>query len=260
MISKGLNNWFACPRPNPGAETRLFLFPYAGGGPAAFNKWPAALPSSIETWIAHYPGRGSRHKESPIKRLSILSDALAQAIEPLSDKPFAFFGHSFGGLVAYELAWHLRQLNLAQPQILLISACGAPHLPDPHPPIHALPETDFVKSLQALNGIPAEVASQPELLELLLPILRADFEALETYRFSSNGLQNPPQPFDCPILVLGGMNDLRVNQERLEGWAQYTSAIFRALYFPGDHFFIHEAREAVLTSISTELSQLHAKI
>ena len=218
-----------------------------------FGKWSAELPGNMETWIAHYPGRGSRHDEPPISRLAILVEKLLKAILPLLDKPFAFFGHSLGGLVAFELTRHLRRNNLPQPQILFISACGAPHLPDPHPPIHTLPDTEFLKSLQQLNGIPAELLHQSDVMKFLIPTLRADFEIIENYDYTSN------VPLDCHIIAFGGLDDTRVSQERLEGWALHTNASFKSQYFPGDHFFISTARESVTASIAAELTSSHAK-
>src|SRR5436309_3111491 len=160
--SSNSNNWFVCPQSNPEAETRLFLFPYAGGGPAAFGKWSAELSNHVEAQIAHYPGRGSRHNESPIKQIVTLVARLSQAIQPLLDKPFAFFGHSLGGLVAFELTRHLRRNNFPLPETLFVSACSAPQLPDLYPPIHGLPDAEFLKSLGQLNGIPSDLLHQPD--------------------------------------------------------------------------------------------------
>ena len=243
-----MSQWLVSPRPTPGAEMRLFLFPFAGGGPAAFGKWPAAFPGTIETWITHYPGRGSRHNDPPIKKLAVLVENIFQAIQPHLDKPFAFFGHSLGGLVAFELARLLRNQNLPQPETLFISACSAPHLPDPHPPIHALPYAEFLKAVEDFNGIPSEVLNFPELLEILLPVLRADFELVENYRYSPN------QPsLDIPVIVLGGIDDPRVSKEQLEGWSAQTNSGFKAIYFPGDHFFINDVRDEIIGSIAREM-------
>ena len=210
---------------------RLFLFPYAGGGPAVFGKWPAGFPETIETWLVHYPGRGARHSEQPLKRVISLAENLSQAIEPLLDKPFAFFGHSLGALVAFELARQLHQQNLPRPKILFVSACGAPDGPDPNPPIHTLPDSQFLRALQDLNGIPGEVMNVPELLEILLPTLRADLEAAETYTPAPGGTK-----LNCPILALSGMDDQRISAERIEGWSSHTTAAFQSRYFPGDQF------------------------
>jgi medium-chain acyl-[acyl-carrier-protein] hydrolase len=248
------NNWFVCPQIRPEAVTRLFLFPYASGGPAAFNKWSTELPESMETRIAHYPGRGSRHKEPPIKQISLLVERLSEIIQPLLDKPFVFFGHSLGGLVAFELARQLSQRNLPQPQILFISACGAPHIPDPQPAIHALPDAEFLKSLQQLKGVPSELSQQPDVMQLLLPILRADFQAIESYIYAPG-----ESPLNCPIVAFGGLNDPRVSRERLEGWYLHTKSGFKSQYFPGDHFFVNTAREAVIACITAELTSAHAK-
>jgi medium-chain acyl-[acyl-carrier-protein] hydrolase len=256
-VNQSLSNskpWFVCPLIKPNADTRLFLFPYAGSGPTAFSKWPAELPGATETWVAHYPGRGSRHNEAPIKELATLTEEICLAIQPLLDKPFALFGHSLGALIAFELTRCLRQNAFPLPDALFVSACGAPHLPDPHPPIHALPDTEFLRALQELNGIPAEVAKLPELMELLLPTLHADFEVAESYQYISNAYE-----LTCPIVAFGGNDDPRVSRERLEGWASLTDGCFKSQYFPGDHFFINTIRESVIASIVTELTSSYAK-
>ncbi len=235
--------WFVCPKPNPAAESRLFIFPYAGGSPAAFTKWTA---NNIETHIAHYPGRGSRFNEPAIKRLDVLVEHLLREIHPLLDKPFAFFGHSMGGLIAFELARSFRRLNLPRPTRLFISACGAPHIPGPNPSIHALPDDDFLEALKKFNGIPSEILNHPEALKILLPILRADFEAVETYRCTDG------EPFELPIAVFGGLDDPRISREQLEGWAKQTTSRFESRYFPGGHFFINESRNAILEFLSAK--------
>lgn len=244
------NQWFVCPQPNPKAETRLFLFPYAGGGPPAFTTWCKEFPDTIEVWIVHYPARGSRYKEAPVKELSVLVEQIHQAIQVLIHKPFAFFGHSMGGMVAFDLVRTLRQKNSLQPVTLFISACGAPHIPRPHKPMHALPDEEFLKALKDLNGIPAEVLNHPDLMKLLLPTLRADFELFETYHFAS------ASPLDCPIVAFGGLDDPRVSRERIEGWSLHTSSNFKSRFFDGDHFFINTAKKPVIAEIRSSLSGL----
>jgi medium-chain acyl-[acyl-carrier-protein] hydrolase len=239
------SNWFVCPPANSEAESRLFLFPYAGAGPAVFNQWSSRFPGNLETWIVHYPGRGSRHTEPPINQVDLLAERLSEAIQPFLDKPFAFFGHSLGGMIAFELTRHLRRKNLPQPEILFLSACGAPHIPDPNPPLHTLPDDRFLQSLGQLHGVPAELSHQPDVLQLLLPILRADFEAVENYVY------RPELPLRCPIAAFGGLDDPRLSRERLEAWCLQTASSFKSQYFPCDHFFIHTAREAVIAAIVT---------
>jgi medium-chain acyl-[acyl-carrier-protein] hydrolase len=244
------DKWFVCPRVKPDAISRIFLFPYAGGDPSVFSSWSAQLPDSIESHIIHYPGRGSRYNEAPVRSLIALTSDLTQAIQPLLDKPFTFFGHSLGGLVAFELARRLRQNGLPQPSAIFISACGAPHIPDTQPPIHALPEGEFIESLKRLNGIPNEIINNTEVLKLFISILRADLELIERYEHKTD------TPLDVPILAIGGLDDHRISRERLEGWVDHTNVDFRATYFPGDHFFINTARDSVIASIVREIDTL----
>jgi len=243
--STNSSKWFVCPQVNAKAETRLFLFPYAGAGPAVFGTWIAELPDRLEGYVAHYPGRGSRHNEPPLKRLAALVDGLAQSIQPLLDKPFALFGHSLGGLAAFELARRLRQNQLPQPTVLFISACRAPHIPDPHAPIHGLSDPEFLQSLQQLNGIPSGLLDQPDAIQLLLPILRADFEAVESHPFNAG-----EPPLDCPILVFGGLDDPRVSRDHLKGWSLHTNSRFESQHFPGDHFFINNVKDSIIETIA----------
>lgn len=250
-VSSNSNHWLVCPQANPEADVRLFFFPYAGGGPAAFNRWFAGLPKPMQGCAIHYPGRGSRHHEQTIKDISLLVDALSGAIQPLLDRPFVFLGHSLGGLVAFELARHLCQNDLPEPTILFISGCGAPHLPNPHQPIHTLPDVEFIEALQRLNNLPSELLELPEAMESLLPALRADFEAFECYQYTPGKL-----PLDCPIVTFGGLDDPRVSREQLEGWALHTSSSFKSQYFPGDHFFINTVRQSIIASIATEIEAL----
>lgn len=249
------NPWYVCPYPNPGAETRLFFFPYAGGGPSVFSKWLNELPNYLEGYVAHYPGRGSRYQEPPIKSLAVLVERLYEAIQPLLDKPFVFYGHSLGGLVAFELILRLRKNDLPQPTMLFVSASEAPHLYDPHPIIHKLPDAEFIKALQELNGTPSELLQHTDLMTLLLPMLRADFEAIENYRY----VPNEP-PLYIPIIAFGGLDDRRVSREHLEGWAKYTNMRLNSRYFSGDHFFLNTSRELILESITSEIPRSsHAK-
>lgn len=249
------NTWFVTPQPKPDATTRVFFFPYAGGGPAAFAKWCNGLNDSFRLGstrafsglAVHYPGRGSRHSEPPLTDLRALVENLSQAIPPLLDKPFAFFGHSLGGLIAFELARTLRRKGLAQPNILFVSACAAPQLPNPHPQFHQLPDVEFANELKKLNGIPPEILQNRELMQLALPTIRADFEMVETYQYQAD------VPLACPIVALGGLDDARVSREQLEGWAMHTNDSFESQFFAGGHFFLTTAHEAVLKFVEGKL-------
>src|ERR1700694_2711560 len=151
------DQWIVRRKPGPHTRRRLFCFPYAGAGASIFRAWPDGLPTDVEVCPVQFPGRGTRLMERPFTRLSPLVEALAQALVPLLDKPFAFFGHSLGALVGFELARQLRRQTGVQPVRLFVSADRAPQIPPRDRPIHALPKGEFLVELRRLNGIPRKV-------------------------------------------------------------------------------------------------------
>jgi medium-chain acyl-[acyl-carrier-protein] hydrolase len=242
-------DWFACPRPVPAAGLRLYCFPYAGGGVPAFRAWPDGLPPTVEVRVAQLPGRGARIRETPFARLGPLVAALAAALRPTLDRPFAFFGHSLGALVGFELARALRRQGGPQPARLFVSGHAAPHLPQSGPAIHALPDAAFRDELRRLDGTPVEILDNQEVMQLLLPALRADFAASEAYAYTAE------PPLECPIAAFGGAEDERVSRPALEAWRKQTRAAFSLKMFPGGHFFLHSARQAVLRALREELER-----
>lgn len=242
-----LNSWVTCPKPNPQALIRLFCFPYAGGSSLIFRNWSDKLAPNIEVCAIELPGRGIQMKLAPFNQLEPLVKAIAPALLSYLDKPFAFFGHSMGGLVSFELARLLRNEYRINPAHLFISGRRAPTIPDTKPPIHDLPELDFKEELRRLNGTPSSVLDNPELMQLLLPMLRADFAVLETYVYKHQ------QPLDCPITVFGGLEDTEVSHDNLLAWQEHTKASFSIQMFDGDHFFIHSAQELLLKTLAESL-------
>lgn len=251
MTSSKTNNritpWLNHFQPNPNASLRLFCFPYAGGAAYIFRDWAEHLPADVEVCPVQLPGRGARMRETPFVRVSVLVNALCHDLLPYLDKPFVFFGHSLGALISFELARKLSHDYQLEPLHLFVSGRGAPQLPDTRPDTYNLPEDEFVKELRRLNGTPAEVLDQPELLQLIIPMLRADFELCETYEHLTSA------PLKCSITALGGLFDEDVPRERLEPWQEHTSASFSLKMFPGDHFFIHSAESMLLQIVTLEL-------
>lgn len=241
--------WFSIRRPNPRAALRLFCFPYAGGGARIYSAWPQDLPSAFEVCAVQLPGRETRMKEPPFRELTTLVEAVGAAIGPYLDRPFAFFGHSMGALISFELARLLLEHSGARPAHLFVSGRRAPQLPDEEPPTYNLPNDEFLEKLRELNGTPAEVLEHPELMELMTPLLRADFSVVQTYVYK------PGPALDCPITAFGGVQDVEVGREDVKAWREQTTNAFSARFLPGDHFFVNhpQTRAVMLGVIAQEL-------
>jgi len=184
--------------------------------------------------------------ERPFAQLSPLIEALAQALVPFLDEPFAFFGHSLGALVGFELVRRIRRQYGVHPVRLFVSAGRAPQIPHRGRPIHTLPDKEFLMELRRLNGTPSELLGHEELMEIMLPVLRADFAVYETYLYSTE------PPLNCPISAYGGIQDHRVNESDLEAWRAQTNVSFSLRMFPGDHFFLKQP--LLLRVLSQELA------
>ena len=215
-----------------------------------YRQWPALLPANIEVCLVNLPGRGSRLHEPAFEDLLTLVEAFSEVIVGYFDKPFAFFGHSMGALISFELARSLRRKNLPQPRYLFLSSRMAPQFKEPQPPTYNLPEDQFLEEVRRLNGTPKDVLDHPELMQLIMPLLRADFAVCQTY------LHTVEEPLASPITVLGGLQDHDITRESLEGWRAHTSAAFRLRMVQGDHFFINTAPDVILGAIAYELSRM----
>lgn len=235
---------FVVPKPRPEAASRLFCFPHAGSGPAAFFDWPMRLGPEVECVFLQYAGRGSRFREKPWKDVDNLVQEIAHDFPGWEDKPFAFYGHSFGGVVAFELARYLKQAKDPQPDHLFVGATRAPHLESPHPPLRDLDDRSFVDQVQArYGGIPEAIFRDPDVLELFLPAMRADFAAYETYPFRWG------EPLDIPISAFGGANDKAVTLESIRKWALHTTAAFDMNVLPCGHFFTASSVNNLIRSL-----------
>ena len=250
MNRSPLNGWAVYPSRNPNARLRLFCFPYAGGGATVYSPWPRALPPEVEVVAVQPPGREARLAEKPYGDLAQLVEAMHPQLLPHMDKPFAFYGHSNGGLMAFELARTLRRTGGPMPLHLFVGGRPAPQLDLDEEMIHALPHDEFLNALRRYAGTPEEVLQNAEIMELIEPVLRADFSLGETYAYT------PEPPLDLPVSAYGGERDDEVDVEELEAWREQTSREFRLQMFNGDHFFINGNRAQVLQHLSRELRPL----
>lgn len=232
------------------AALRLFCFPYAGGGASVFRKWSTALPDAVEICAVQLPGRETRLNERPFSCLMSLVEDMSESILPYLDRPFAFFGHSVGALIGFELARRLCRRYGRVPAHLFVSGSPAPQVPNTDPPIHALPEPEFLNRLRRFNGTPPEVFEHRELMEFISPVLRADFALRETYGYV------PEPPLECPVSAFTGMEDPDVPLPQVEAWHEQTAHAFQLQQFPGDHFFLHTAQRLLLERISLTLRGL----
>jgi medium-chain acyl-[acyl-carrier-protein] hydrolase len=212
-----------------------------------FRGWETAFGSNVDFCPVQLPGRETRWSEPPYGDLRGLLEALEEALVPWMDVPFALFGHSLGGVVSFELARTLRAGGHREPIHLFVSGSRAPQRPRLTARMHDATDGDFVAALRLLGTVPQEVLRNEELLELVLPALRADFRIYETYAYL------PGDPLGCPISIFGGERDHLVGYDDLSAWRGLTTGGSSLRLFPGGHFFVRNARNGVLSAVRVDL-------
>ncbi len=244
------STWLTRFAPRPTATMRLICFSHAGGGAAVYRPWALSMPAAVEVMAIVLPGREGRVHETPLPAMSMLLEELIPALLPHLDRPFAFFGHSMGALVAFETARALQRHGASLPIRLLLSGRRAPHLPEQEPPLHQLQNDEFLAEINNRHGgIPVAVLQHRDLLALLLPGLRADMTVIETYRHDGG------PGFSGPISVFGGMDDARARRDQLLAWQQHTAHPLTLRMFAGGHFYFNEpqARDALIATVAAAL-------
>jgi medium-chain acyl-[acyl-carrier-protein] hydrolase len=235
--------WIPYRRTAPDCRIRLFCFAFAGGGASVFRSWSLR---HVDICPIQLPGRENRLKEPLISRMESLVSALVPALSRHNGLPHAFFGHSLGGFIAYEMAQRLGG------KALLVSGCPAPHVPRTARPIHQLPEAEFLEAVKAFDGIPPTIVENPDLLSFFAPVLRADLTLYETYRPA--GLKRLP----VRVVAFSGEDDPRVTPQQIDAWRD-SSSDFRHHFLPGGHFFLRESEALVLSAIERELMAEYAQ-
>jgi surfactin synthase thioesterase subunit len=211
---------------------------FGGGSSAAYRPWAARFPADVQMYGIDLPGRAARYHEPLLTRMEAITQALAGV--PDFEAPAVFFGHSLGALLAYEWAQGLAEARRRQPVRLVVSGRSAPQAPSERAPIHRLPDDAFLEEVKRYQGLPEDVLAHRELVELVLPVLRADFTLTETYRFRARA------PLAIPITVCCGSSDPMVDPERWLDWQRCTTASCERRLYEGGHFYLHDHRDALI--------------
>ncbi|MGK5631435.1 thioesterase II family protein [Streptomyces sp. URMC 123] len=240
--------WFVSFDDRPEASLTLICFPFAGASAPAFRPWLPLLPRSVALRAVQLPGRQDRMREPAMTGHREIVDALADAMaERPPERPYAFFGHSMGALLAFELTRELRRRGAPAPVLLGVSGWPAPSGVPSYAPISGLPDDRFLAAVATLGGMPDEVLAEPELINVLLPSLRADFGVCERYRY------RPGEPLDIPLTVFGGTRDPMTTMEGLRGWRTESTRPVRVRQYQGDHFYLLQHAPAVVGALVDEI-------
>jgi medium-chain acyl-[acyl-carrier-protein] hydrolase len=246
--------WIGLHQPRAAARVRLFCFPFAGGGASRYRLWSSGLPEHIDVAPVQPPGREDRFLEDPFHCMDDLIGALVHALLPwMGELPFAFFGHSLGAIVALEASRALALHGAHQPIHVIVSARAAPHLPLRRDPVAGLSREGLKQWLRRMNGTPDAVLQSREMMDMILPSLRADLDLDDRYRSTAD------PPLRCPLTVLGGVGDEEATPAELQAWSSYTTKTFAFRLIEGGHFFaFNQGRAAALAAIAEALAGVGA--
>ncbi len=240
--------WLRRFNPAERARVRLICFPHAGGSASFYFPLSQSMPPSVDVVGIQYPGRQDRRHEKPVDDIGELADRIVAELEPWTDLPVALFGHSLGATLAFEVARRLERGGTV-PAALFASGRRAPsrHRDER---VHQGDDRELLAQLRKLNGTDAQVFGDEEVVRMILPALRSDYRAAETYRY------RPGLRLNCPILALTGDTDAMATVEEVTAWGEHTTASFELRVFSGGHFFLTTHAAAVRDLISEQLSNI----
>ncbi|GAA3301621.1 thioesterase [Dactylosporangium vinaceum] len=244
MSFESPDTWFQrFPGSEPG-RPRLLCFPHAGGAAAFYFPLAQHLAPRLAVSAVQYPGRHSRYREPLVDDIGVLADRICAALEADGDEePYAFFGHSMGAVVAFEVARRLK----TEPVRLIVSGRRAPSRYRPGA-VHMRDDEGLVNELMKVGGTDPRFLADPELRAGILPIVRNDYRAVETYRSTD------PTPLTCPITALVGELDPQTSVDDAQAWVWHTTGGLNLRVFPGGHFYLNAWPEEVATEILTALA------
>lgn len=245
--SRSGSRWFEGFCRSKAPRVRVFCFPHAGGSADVYRGWQRWFPEQFELCLVHLPGRGKNVRERAFTRVGPLVAKIADQIESVTDIPYVLYGHSMGALISFELARELSDRQNKGPEHLFVSGCRPPQYSRDKRVTFNLPREAFISELKKLNGTPEEVLENPELMEVFMDVLKADFELVETYEYRAG------RPLSCPITVYSGIDDDQVPVETCHAWQKQTSAGCKVRVFGGDHFFIRNAQPVFVNAFRIDL-------
>jgi len=251
--SDAAERWLQQFHPASGSAVRLVCFPHAGGAASYFFPWSQALTPQVEVIAVQYPGRQDRRLEKTVDTITALAGHIAAAVPSRIEGPYAFFGHSMGAILAYEVARLLEPAGTG-PVRLVASGRRAPsRRPDgPADTIHLRDDAGLVAELRSSGATDPRVLDDEELLALILPSVRADYRAIETYTHV------PGPPLTCPITAIVGDHDPKATIDEASAWAGHTTGGFDLRVFPGGHFYLDDHAAAVIETVRGAISPLPA--
>lgn len=244
------STWFRRFTTTAGKGPRLVCFPHAGGSATAYVQLARALPADFDVLSVQYPGRQDRYREAPFTAIAPLVEAvaeeLARELAADSGRPYALFGHSMGALVAFETARLLAQGDQPGPERLFLSGRGAP---DCRPSAQSLlwDDADVLADVRRLGGTDQTMLDNPEVLEMVLPALRADYRALAAYRWRGG------EPLAAPVTALIGDSDPMVTVQEAQTWQEHTSGEFDLKVFTGGHFYLNDHLDRIAATVTQGL-------
>jgi medium-chain acyl-[acyl-carrier-protein] hydrolase len=242
------NLWVTRPSPSANVTKRLFCLPFAGGGASAYRSWATYFGQTLEVCPIQLPGREGRIFEPAFTQVDALVAALTQHLSPFLDRPYALYGHSMGALIAFELAQAIANDDrLPNPERIFVAAHRAPQLPLQRAPLSDLSAEAFVDKLKQYGGFDDEILNNAEMMELLLPTLRADFTLCESYQYK------PSPKLQYPIHVFAGVEDQQTAVESTYAWDQHSDVSVDSTLFTGGHFFLNSCQQDVLKKIRQTL-------
>ncbi|MFE7619917.1 thioesterase II family protein [Streptomyces sp. NPDC057496] len=243
--------WIRRFHPAPEKPIRLVCLPHAGGTASYFFRYSQILAATADVLTIQYPGRQDRRHEPPLTTVSALADRIHRVLTPYHDRPLVLFGHSMGGILGFELARRMEREG-RPPSGLIVSGRRAPDIYAADN-VHTRGDEALIAEMGTLSGTDPGVLADEEILRMVLPAMRADFKAIETYRYRPDG-EGPA--LDCPLSVLTGASDPRVTLEQARAWRKFTNGPFTFRSFPGGHFFLTPQQDAVTAAIAQDLASL----